>query len=239
MMKNKILLLLLPLLLNSNSIFKDLSSEEFKSLLDSQESFEATYETYLNFLENYDKDVNSLISLYAYSDIEKNLKIGADLQGVPIVIKDNIDSVGLANTAGSLAMLDNLPSNDAHIVKKLKDAGLIIVGKANLSEWANFRGNPSTSGWSSYGGQTNNPYNLEYNPCGSSSGSAAAVAEGLVPLSIGTETNGSISCPASINGVVGIKPTVGLVSRDGIIPISSTQDTAGPMARSVLEDAKV
>ena len=106
-------------------------------------------------------------------------------------------------------MLDNLPSNDAHIVKKLKDAGLIIVGKANLSEWANFRGNPSTSGWSSYGGQTNNPYNLEYNPCGSSSGSAAAVAEGLVPLSIGTETNGSISCPASINGVVGIKPTVG------------------------------
>ena len=136
-------------------------------------------------------------------------------------------------------MLDNLPSNDAHIVKKLKDAGLIIVGKANLSEWANFRGNPSTSGWSSYGGQTNNPYNLEYNPCGSSSGSAAAVAEGLVPLSIGTETNGSISCPASINGVVGIKPTVGLVSRDGIIPISSTQDTAGPMARSVLEAAKV
>ena len=120
MMKNKILLLLLPLLLNSNPIFKDLSSEEFKSLLDSQESFEATYETYLNFLENYDKDVNSLISLYAYSDIEKNLKIGADLQGVPIVIKDNIDSVGLANTAGSLAMLDNLPSNDAHIVKKLK-----------------------------------------------------------------------------------------------------------------------
>lgn len=239
MMKNKILLLLLPLLLNSNPIFKDLSSEEFKSLLDSQESFEATYETYLNFLENYDKDVNSLISVYAYSDIEKNLKIGADLQGVPIVIKDNIDSVGLANTAGSLAMLDNLPSNDAHIVKKLKDAGLVIVGKANLSEWANFRGNPSTSGWSSYGGQTNNPYNLEYNPCGSSSGSAAAVAEGLVPLSIGTETNGSISCPASINGVVGIKPTVGLVSRDGIIPISSTQDTAGPMARSVLEAAKV
>ena len=148
-MKNKILLLLLPLLLNSNPIFKDISSEEFKSLLDSQESFEATYETYLNFLENYDKDVNSLISLYAYSDIEKNLKIGADLQGVPIVIKDNIDSVGLANTAGSLAMLDNLPSNDAHIVKKLKDAGLVIVGKANLSEWANFRGNPSTSGWSS------------------------------------------------------------------------------------------
>ena len=239
MMKNHIFLLLLPLILSSNSIFKDVSSEEFKILLKSENNFEDTYKNYLEFLENNDSDVNSLISLYAYSDIEKNLKIGAGLQGVPIVIKDNIDSVGLANTAGSLAMLDNLPSNDAHIVKKLKDAGLIIVGKANLSEWANFRGNPSTSGWSSYGGQTNNPYNLDYNPCGSSSGSAAAVAEGLVPLSIGTETNGSISCPASINGVVGIKPTVGLVSRDGIIPISSTQDTAGPMARSVLEAAKV
>ena len=121
-------------------------------------------------------------------------------------------------------MLDNFPRRDAHLVNKLKKSGFLVVGKANLSEWANFRGRNSVSGWSSYGGQTRNPYNLEYNPCGSSSGSAAAVAIGLIPVSIGTETNGSITCPASINGVVGIKPTVGLVSRHGIIPISSTQD---------------
>jgi Asp-tRNA(Asn)/Glu-tRNA(Gln) amidotransferase A subunit family amidase len=120
MMKNHIFLLLLPLILSSNSIFKDVSSEEFKILLKSENNFEDTYKNYLEFLENNDSDVNSLISLYAYSDIEKNLKIGAGLQGVPIVIKDNIDSVGLANTAGSLAMLDNLPSNDAHIVKKIE-----------------------------------------------------------------------------------------------------------------------
>ena len=127
-------------------------------------------------------------------------------------------------------MSDNLPRDDAQLVKNLKKAGFLVVGKTNLSEWANFRGQRSVSGWSSFGGQTLNPYNLEYNPCGSSSGSAAVVAEGLAPVSIGTETNGSITCPASMNGVVGIKPTVGLVSRDGIIPISATQDTAGPMA---------
>ena len=160
-------------------------------------------------------------------------------QGIPILIKDNIDSLGLANTAGSLSMLDNFPRRDANLVTKLKKSGFLVIGKTNLSEWANFRGRNSVSGWSSYGGQTRNPYNLDYNPCGSSSGSAAAVALGLVPVSIGTETNGSITCPASINGVVGIKPTVGLVSRHGIIPISSTQDTAGPMARNVYDAAVV
>ena len=154
-------------------------------------------------------------------------------------LKDNIDSIGIANTAGSLAFKNNLPKNDAPLVTKLRESGFIILGKANLSEWANFRGNPSTSGWTSINGQTNNPFNLKYNPCGSSSGSAAAIAQGLVPVSIGTETNGSITCPASVNGVVGIKPTVGLVSRTGVIPISETQDTAGPMAKNVMDAAKV
>mgnify|MGYP003299943490 FL=1 len=149
------------------------------------------------------------------------------------------DAKNLANTAGSKALLDNLPKDDAQIIKNLKKAGFVIAGKTNLSEWANFRASSSTSGWSSVGGQTYNPYNLKYNPCGSSSGSAAIVAEGIAPASIGTETNGSIVCPASINGVVGVKPTVGLVSRDGIIPISSSQDTAGPMARSVYDAAIV
>ena len=122
-------------------------------------------------------------------------------------------------------MIDNFPRYDAQLVRNLKKSGFLVLGKANLSEWANFRGENSVSGWSSYGGQTRNPYNLELSPCGSSSGSAVAVALGLVPVSIGTETNGSITCPASINGVVGIKPTVGLVSRYGIIPVSYTHLT--------------
>ncbi len=152
---------------------------------------------------------------------------------INIAIKDNIDLAGYPNTAGSLAMLDNIPRNDAFIVKKLKQNGFHISGKTNLSEWANFRSEKSISGWSSYGGQTLNPFGKNLNPCGSSSGSAVAVASGLVDVAIGTETNGSISCPASVNGIVGFKPTVGLVSRQGIIPISSTQDTAGPMGKSV------
>ena len=158
---------------------------------------------------------------------------------INIAIKDNIDLAGYPNTAGSLAMLDNIPNYDAFIVKKLKQNGFHISGKTNLSEWANFRSEKSISGWSSYGGQTLNPLGKNLNPCGSSSGSAVAVASGLVDVAIGTETNGSISCPASVNGIVGFKPTVGLVSRQGIIPISSTQDTAGPMGKSVRLVAKV
>ena len=240
-MKFKTLFLFFSLIVYSADDFKDLSTKEFNELVNSSDNLEELYFSYIDYLEANDSAVNSIISLYSSSDLNFEY-VNAEqlgLNGVPILIKDNIDSVGLPNTAGSLALLNNLPRNDSQIVSKLKKAGLVVVGKANLSEWANFRGNPSSSGWSSFGGQTNNPYNLEYNPCGSSSGSAAAVAEGLVPLAIGTETNGSISCPASSNGVVGIKPTVGLVSRDGIIPISATQDTAGPMARSVLEAAKV
>ena len=217
------------------------SFTEFKGSLALSENKKAFIEKYIKEINYLDSDINSINSLYGAEEIYKSYiySRNKEWQGVPIIIKDNIDSIGLANTAGSLSMTDNFPRRDAHLVKKLRKSGFLVLGKANLSEWANFRGRNSVSGWSSYGGQTRNPYNLEYNPCGSSSGSAAAVALGLVPVSIGTETNGSITCPASINGVVGIKPTVGLVSRHGIIPISSTQDTAGPMARNVFDAAVV
>jgi amidase len=162
------------------------------------------------------------------------------LFGKPILIKDNIETAGpMSTTAGSLALLDNLTNRDAPLVARLREAGMIVIGKANLSEWANIRDNSSISGWSAVGGQTRNPYALDRNPCGSSSGSAAAVAAGIVDYAIGTETNGSISCPASVNGIVGFKPSVGLVSRTYIVPISVTQDTAGPMTRSVRQAAEI
>jgi amidase len=167
-------------------------------------------------------------------------KVRGPLHGIPVLIKDNIDTADkMMTTAGSLALEGNRASQDSFIVKKLREGGAVILGKTNLSEWANFRSTHSTSGWSSRGGQTKNPYILDRNPCGSSSGSGAAVASNLCAVAIGTETNGSIACPASINGIVGIKPTVGLVSRSGIIPISSSQDTAGPMARTVRDAAIV
>jgi amidase len=160
------------------------------------------------------------------------------LTGKPILIKDNIEVAGpLPTTAGSLALKDNVTNRDAPLVTRLRAAGMVILGKANLSEWANIRDNASISGWSAVGGQTRNPYALDRNPCGSSSGSGAAVAAGIVDYAIGTETNGSITCPASINGVVGMKPSVGLVSRTHIVPISATQDTAGPMTRTVEQAA--
>ncbi len=159
------------------------------------------------------------------------------LHGIPIVIKDNIDSAGMVNSAGSLALAENRPTQDAFIVARLREAGVVILGKTNLSEWANFRSTRSTSGWSSRGGQTKNPYVLDRNPCGSSSGTGAAIAASLASVGVGTETDGSIICPASVNGLVGLKPTVGLVSRRGIIPISASQDTAGPMTRTVADAA--
>ncbi|MBT8141939.1 MAG: amidase [Gammaproteobacteria bacterium] len=160
------------------------------------------------------------------------------LYGMPILLKDNIEAGDvLATTAGSLLLKDNVTWRDATLVARLRQQGAIILGKANLSEWANFRSERSSSGWSSVGGQTRNPYDLQRSPCGSSSGSAVAVAAKLAPLAIGTETDGSIVCPASVNGVVGIKPTVGLVSRAGIVPLSPSQDTAGPMAASVADAA--
>jgi amidase len=162
------------------------------------------------------------------------------LYGMPILIKDNIESAGpLPTTAGSLALAQNVTNRDAPLVARLRAAGAVIVGKTNLSEWANIRSNDSISGWSAVGGQTRNPYALNRNPCGSSSGSGAAVAAGMVPAAIGTETDGSVTCPASINGIVGFKPTVGLVSRSRIVPISHSQDTAGPMARTVRDAALV
>lgn len=165
-------------------------------------------------------------------------KTRSPLHGIPVILKDNIETLdSMPTTAGSRALKESYVARDARLVKRLRDAGAIILAKANLSEWANFRGQRSVSGWSGYGGLTRNPYDLSRNPCGSSSGSAVAVAAGFAPLSIGTETNGSIICPAQSNGLVGLKPTVGLVSRQGVIPISHSQDSPGPMARSVMEVA--
>ncbi|MCX6200294.1 MAG: amidase [Bacteroidetes bacterium] len=159
------------------------------------------------------------------------------LHGIPVLIKDNMDVENMNTTAGSLALDGNKPAQDAFLVKQLRQAGAVILGKTNLSEWANIRSENSSSGWSSRGGQTKNPYILDRNPCGSSSGSAVAVSANLCAVAIGTETDGSIVAPASVNGVVGLKPTVGLISRTGIIPISETQDTAGPIARTVKDAA--
>ena len=182
-----------------------------------------------------EKKYNIYISKLSDEEIAENLKNGLK----PIAVKDNIDVVGFANTAGSKALENNFPNKNAFLAQKLIDNGYFVIGKTNLSEWANFRSSTSTSGWSSMGGQTINPYGEMRTPCGSSSGSGVVVATGLVDVAIGTETNGSVSCPSSVNGIVGIKPTVGLVSRSGIIPISSTQDTAGPMANSVSSAAKI
>jgi len=163
-------------------------------------------------------------------------KLKGPLHGVPVILKDNIDSGDKMNTtAGSRALINSIAIKDAFIVKKLRESGAVILGKANLSEWANFRGQNSTSGWSGINGQTKNPYVLTRNPCGSSSGSGVSVSANLTVLAIGTETNGSIMCPSNANGIVGIKPTVGLISRTGIIPISFTQDTSGPMARTLTD----
>lgn len=161
------------------------------------------------------------------------------LHGIPILLKDNIDTDdAMKTTAGSLALADApAPQRDAFIVSRLRRAGAIILGKTNMSEWANFRSDSSSSGWSGRGGQTRNPYVLDRSPCGSSSGSGVAVAANLCALAVGTETDGSIVCPSAVNGIVGLKPTLGLVSRGGIIPIAHSQDTAGPMARCVADAA--
>ena len=172
--------------------------------------------------------------------IDRSRKARGLLYGYAILLKDNIEADGpLATTAGSMALLDNVTHRDAPLVARLRKADAVILGKTNLSEWANIRSNASISGWSAVGGQTRNPYALDRDPCGSSSGSAAAVAAGEVKAAIGTETDGSITCPAAVNGVVGLKPTVGLVSRGRIVPISHSQDTAGPIAVDVATAARV
>jgi amidase len=206
-------------------------------------------QSYLDRIQAIDKEglqLNSIIevnpdALAIAKKLDAEMKEGKSrglLHGIPVVIKDNIDTADkMQTTAGSLALEGNIASNDAFVVKKLREAGAIIIGKANLSEWANFRSTQSCSGWSSRGGQTKNPYILDHNPCGSSAGSAVAVAANLCMVAVGTETDGSVVCPSAVSGIVGIKPTVGLVSRSGIIPISVTQDTAGPMARTVKDAA--
>ena len=172
--------------------------------------------------------------------LDRNRRARGPLFGMPILIKDNIETLGpLPTTAGSLALAGNVTDRDAPLVARLRAAGAVILGKTNLSEWANIRSNNSISGWSAVGGQTRNPHALNRNPCGSSSGSGAAVAAGMVPAAIGTETDGSITCPSAINGIVGFKPTVGLVSRSRVVPISHSQDTPGPMTRYVRDAALV
>ncbi len=204
-------------------------------------------EHYLRRIEEVDHDgLNSVIETNPEAlDIADQLdrersagKVRGPLHGIPIMIKDNIDTGDqMMTTAGSLALVGPGASADAFIVKRLRESGALLLGKTNLSEWANFRSERASSGWSGRGGQTNNPYAMDRNPCGSSSGSGVAVSANLCAITIGTETNGSIVCPANANGVVGIKPTVGLWSRSGIIPISETQDTAGPMGRTVADAA--
>ncbi|MBC8071965.1 MAG: amidase [Deltaproteobacteria bacterium] len=173
------------------------------------------------------------------AELDRSRGDGLPLHGAVVLVKDNIDMHELPTTVGSLAMTGNVPDHDATAIAKLRAAGALLLGKTNLSEWANFRGYGSSSGWSSLGGQTRNGVDGDYTPCGSSSGSAAAVAAGLASAAIGTETDGSIVCPAAMNGVVGFKPTVGLVSRTGIVPISRSQDTAGPITKTVGDAARV
>lgn len=172
--------------------------------------------------------------------LDRELAAGAargPLHGALVLLKDNIETREMPTTAGSLALQDNHTGRDAALTANLREAGLLILGKANLSEWANFRSERSSSGWSAVGGQSRNPHDPSRSPCGSSSGSAIAVAAGITPLAVGTETNGSIVCPAAVNGIVAIKPTIGLVSRRGIVPIAHSQDTAGPMATNVRDAA--
>ena len=204
---------------------------------------------YLDRIDNIDKHgptINSVIelnpdALSIASDLDKERKAKGPrgpLHGIPVLIKDNIGTHDrMTTTAGSLAMGGSIPQQDSTVAKKLREAGAVILGKTNLSEWANFRSSHSSSGWSGRGGQTKNPYVLDRNPCGSSSGTGAAVGANLSAIGIGTETDGSVVCPSNANSLVGIKPTVGLISRAGIIPISHSQDTAGPMCRTVTDVA--
>lgn len=206
-------------------------------------------EKYLARIEAIDKRgpaINSIIELnpdaLAIADqLDRQRKAKGPrgpLHGIPVLIKDNIGTHDrMMTSAGSLALLGSVPPKDSFVARRLREAGAVILGKTNLSEWANIRSNHSTSGWSGRGGLTRNPYALDRNPCGSSSGSGAAASASLVAVAVGTETDGSIVCPSSVNGLVGIKPTLGLVSRTGIIPIAHSQDTAGPMTRSVRDAA--
>lgn len=200
---------------------------------------------YLRRIEAVDPKINAVLHIdpsalrqAAASDARhRSGRLRGPLDGIPVLLKDNIDTRDMPTTAGSLALAGAPPGADAVLVTRLRQAGAVILGKTNLSEWANFRAAKPTSGWSAVGGQTSNPYVLDRNPCGSSAGSAAALAASLSQVAIGTETDGSIVCPAGMNGVVGLKPSLGVVSQRGVVPISAEQDTAGPMARNVVDTA--
>ncbi len=208
----------------------------------------ATYLDRIRTLDDHAPQLNAVIATLPDAtsqahalDLERNAgRVRGPLHGIPVLLKDNIEAKGpVATTAGSLALKDNVTNRDAPLVARLREAGAVILGKTNLSEWANIRSNNSTSGWSAVGGLTKNPHALDRNTCGSSAGSGAATAASLAPITIGTETDGSITCPAGVNGIVGFKPTVGLVSRTHIVPISHSQDTAGPMTLTVRDAALV
>ncbi|MFW5656515.1 MAG: amidase [Bacteroidota bacterium] len=241
----------------SAAVFNDdfeLKEKTIRELIRAMESGQLTCEQittlYLKRIEKIDVEgpgINSVIEVNPHAiplakELDKERlegKIRGPLHGIPLMLKDNIDTGDkMMTTAGSLALEGHYAAQDAPLVRQLRNAGALILGKTNLSEWANFRSTRSSSGWSGRGGQTKNPYAINRNPCGSSSGSGAAVSANLCAGAVGTETDGSVVCPSNANGLVGIKPTVGLVSRTGIIPISKTQDTAGPMARNV-EDAAI
>ena len=206
-------------------------------------SSEQITEYYLHQIITYNPQLKAVISVSpnALEDARKadamrrSGNLLGPMHGIPVLVKDNIDTKELANTAGSYLLRNHYPKRDAFAIKQLRAAGAIVLGKANLSEWANFRSTKSSSGWSGMGKQAANPYDLTRSPCGSSAGSGVAVAANLAPVAIGTETDGSVTCPAAMNGIVGIKPTLGLISRHGIIPISKHQDTAGPMAKTVTD----
>lgn len=236
---------------NSNDWLQEMT---IKQLREGYESHKFTIKdivsAYLDRIDAIDKNgpkLNSLITINPDAisiaeELDREMtdgKIRGPLHGVPVILKDNIDTHDkMPNTGGSLALANSYPEKDSYVASKLREAGAVILGKANLSEWANFRSESSSSGWSGIAGQTKNPYVLDRNPCGSSSGSGVAVSANLCMIAIGTETNGSIVCPSNNNGIVGLKPTVGLISRSGIIPISFTQDTPGPMGRTV-EDVAI
>lgn len=231
----------------SNFELNEITTDELQRKMQSGElTSETICQKYLSRIEQVDPALKSVIELNPdapeiarkLDEERKNGKVRGPLHGIPVLIKDNIDTGDkMQTTAGSLALEGHIAEEDAFIVKKIREAGAVLLGKTNLSEWANFRSTNSSSGWSGRGGQVRNPYCLDRSPCGSSSGTGAAVAANLCAIGIGTETNGSIVCPSGVNGVVGIKPTLGLWSRSGIIPIAHSQDTAGPMARTVKDAA--
>ena len=227
----------------------ELSIHELQALMSGEATAYSLAEAYLERIEQYDRRGPTLNAVLELNPDAPQIAAALDrerresgsrgpLHGVPVMLKDNLDTADkMMTTAGSLALAGSRPKQDAPLVSNLRSAGAVILGKTNLSEWANFRSPRSSSGWSSRGGQTKNPYSLDRNPCGSSSGSGVAVSANLCAAAIGTETDGSITCPAGVNGIVGLKPTVGLVSGRGVIPIAHSQDTAGPMTRSVTDAA--